>query len=92
MNIIDYKAGTVDYVKSVFLRQSGRKSDDRKSVEATLTIVKFIVSGWGIEKAVHLSYIELPFSNLMQVVLILFVYLDRTQNKAQQTAKVHLTS
>lgn len=48
MNIIDYKVGTVDYVKNrlfVFLRQSRRKSEDRKIVVATLTIVKCIVSG-----------------------------------------------
>lgn len=91
MTIIEYRAGTVEYIKTRLFTAIRWESEDRMIVEATLTIVKFILSGWGIEKAAHLSYSELPFSNLKQVVLILCVNLNGTQNWAQQTAKAYLT-
>lgn len=45
MNIIDYKVGPVDYVKNRLFTAIWKESENRKIVEATLTIVKFIVSG-----------------------------------------------
>lgn len=45
MTIIEYRAGTVEYIKTRLFTAIRWESEDRMIVEATLTIVKFILSG-----------------------------------------------